>query len=135
MRVFSNTQEGRYTMCNVCQCCNARNTRANDNGNQTLCASLWDLLWGNCIATTNTNGGNNTGCGCGNGCGCGCWQNCCVRRRCCGCGNCATANTVNTTDTINGDLYYAYQYGLIPRSGGVCGNTTNTCGCGCGYTY
>ena len=54
---------------------------------------------GNAVTWTNTTNG---------GCGCGCRQNLC------------TANT--SSATINGDAYYARQYGL----------TNSGCGCGCG---
>lgn len=122
-------------LCNVCNSCNTRNTcnpcysYANPNRNNNLCAGLWNLLLGNCISANN-NDTANTG---GNGCGCCCCchrQNFCQRNRCGGNTYCAT----NVTSTNTEDLYYAYQYGLIPRNGGVCGgNTTNTYGCGCAY--
>ena len=143
MRVFSNTQEGLiYTMCNVCNSCNTRNTCACNQTRNTFCNSLWNLLFGNCFGTTNANTDN------GNGCGqCNCRQtNVCRRHTCCCCHPVVWGGTTfgpameNATQTgnVDGDLYYAYQYGLIPRRGGVCGNaTTYGGGCGCnGYgTY
>ncbi|MBR2023882.1 MAG: hypothetical protein IJ996_05155 [Clostridia bacterium] len=123
-------------MCNVCNSCNTRNTCACNQTRNGLCNSLWNLLFGYCVGTTNTNANN--GCCC---CQCTCKPiNVCRRNTCCFGNNGtwggstfipATENTA-TTGYTNGDLYYAYQYGLIPRRGGVCGNaTTYGSGCGC----
>lgn len=137
MRVFSNTQEGsRYTMCNVWNSCNTRNTCNCGNNRASLCGALWNLLLGNCITTNNT--ANNTGAAT-NGCYCYCCRRCYVQNNDCCYNPCgfatggAVANNTTATGSTNGDLYYAYQYGLLPRNGGVCGNGTRG-GCGCnGY--
>ena len=131
-----------YTCCNSSRntwrrclgCCGVANTT---NGNGCGCGC------GNTTNTTNTNGSTNTfvngvygvffpianrscclrrtttlDCGNvgtwtnttnGNGCGCGCRRNLC------------TTNTAPTV--IDGDAYYAHQYGL---------NTHHGCGCGFG---
>lgn len=138
MRVFSNTQEGiEYTMCNVCNSCNTRYTCACNQARNSLCNSLWNVLFNHCFITTNTTNTTNTdnGCGC---CQCYCKQPGVCRRNTCCCGNNGTwggstfTENTATTGCTNGDLYYAHQYGLIPRRGGVCGNaTTYGGGCGC----
>ena len=125
-------------MCNVCNSCNVCNA---SNGatsfNNSLCGGLWNLLFNNCLTTANDNG-NSCSNGCYNRCGSGCFNPCnnsCANRRSNRCSNCCMNRcpccgyvqtySTSSASSFNGDLYYAYQYGLLPRSGGVCG--TNSC--------
>ena len=73
-----------------------------------------------------------------NGNGCGCWNNGCSNaysngcpyshNHCChSCGVCAQTFATTQTTAINGDEYYANQYGLNGRS--------NRCGCSCQVNY
>ena len=122
------TRRNLYTMCNAYNSCKVCNTGSTYNGG--LCSALWNLLLGNCVSSANENG-NGNGNGCCNHCQC---CNPCRRTSCCTpccnhgsyCGFAQNAS-VSTTSSFDGDLYYAYQYGLIPRNGGVCRNTNSCC--------
>ena len=98
-----------------CGCGNTVNTtNTNGCGTNALTNGVYGIFFP--ISTRQCYGGRTATLDCGNavtwtnttngGCGCGCRQNLC------------TANA--SSATINGDAYYARQYGL-----------TN-CGCGCG---
>lgn len=130
MRFFSNTQEGlRYTMCNVCNSChNYASTSACSN----LRNALLTFLFGN-YSSSNSNGNGSSNCCCSCGCArntssCGCCSSNWNNYNCCGCLYGYNGWTANSSAT-NGDTYYASQYGLLQRSGGVCGNTcARSCG-------
>lgn len=104
-----------------CGCGNTANTtNANGCGTNTLANGVYGIFFPvssrSCVVRRTTtlycgNAGTWTNTANASGYGCGCRRNLCT--------------TGDSSATLNGDAYYARQYGLTANSG--CG-----CGCGCG---
>lgn len=129
-------------MCNVCNmnCCGCAGNWFN-----TLFGGTTQSICHDCCGNIRVNQWQNSRCGCHScrhcGCGCGCNGNgtgttntdngngsnggrfACYTV----CGNFNGFNTPTQTSTVNGDQYYARQYGL-------CAQTRSSCGCG-GYGF
>ena len=96
-------------------------------GNQRICRDCNGNIW---VRVSCGNSCCHNSCGCHNGCSCGCnnggstagnASNGSGSFRCITfCGN---SDTSNTASTLNGDTYYARQYGLYGSNRSCCGGS------------
>ena len=130
-----------YTCCNysrnTCQRnCGCGNTTATTNTNNGCtynvtpvtmnngCNNVYGIFipfanrgyWARTTTPQNCGSGTaTTGCNCG----CGTWT--VTHTGNCGCRNLCTSGTTTTATSLNGDAYYARQYGLYGNTGYGCG--------------